>query len=58
MHASIIEFTTPRRNPLEHKAAIYVLSERIFDNREIVQECMTSLLETHGKFPDIQTFAF
>ncbi|CAG2240685.1 unnamed protein product [Mytilus edulis] len=44
---NLAEFTTPRRNPLEHKAAIYVLSERIFDNREMVQECMTSLLETH-----------
>ncbi|XP_052087302.1 uncharacterized protein LOC127724405 isoform X2 [Mytilus californianus] len=42
------ELTTIRRNPLEHKAAIYVLCERIFDNKELVQECMTTLLKTHN----------
>ncbi|XP_076076501.1 putative inhibitor of apoptosis isoform X5 [Mytilus galloprovincialis] len=42
------EFATTTRNPLEHNAAIYVMSEGIFDNEELVLESMTLLLETNN----------
>ncbi|CAC5378826.1 BIRC2_3 [Mytilus coruscus] len=42
------EITTIRRNPLEHTAAIYVMSEGIFDDKQLVLECMASLLDTNN----------
>ncbi|VDH90557.1 Hypothetical predicted protein [Mytilus galloprovincialis] len=42
------EFATPTRNPLEHNAAIYVMSEGIFHNKELVLESMALLLETNN----------
>lgn len=54
LHVSIVELTTTTRYPLEHNAAKYVMSEEIFDNKELILECMTSLLETNSK----QNFIF
>ncbi|CAC5395565.1 BIRC7_8 [Mytilus coruscus] len=42
------ELSSTRKNPLNQPPAIYILSERIFDNKELVQDCMTTLLETNN----------
>ncbi|CAG2240687.1 PNPT1 [Mytilus edulis] len=40
--------TQSTRNPLEHEAAQYVLSEKMFEDEELVRVCMMSLIETTG----------
>ncbi|XP_052087307.1 uncharacterized protein LOC127724406 [Mytilus californianus] len=42
------DITQSTRNPLEHDAAQYVLSEKIFDDVELVRVCIISLIETTG----------
>ncbi|VDI12465.1 Hypothetical predicted protein [Mytilus galloprovincialis] len=42
------DITQSTRNPLEHTAAQYVLSEKIFDDVELIRVCMLSLIETKG----------
>lgn len=43
-----VDPTQSTQNPLAHESAQYVLSEKMFEDEELVRVCMMSLIETTG----------